>query len=136
MNDLLSDFSTSNEQMLKLVISIIVILFIVSILRSVFRFVMPVVIIGLVMVVFLGFTPSEVINKGKQFASDGTHFFLENIFPFIDSNEGKENDRSEILPESKSSIEENGKKFFGHDEKNNNPEIVDEQENNANVNMF
>ena len=62
------------------------IIFIVSILRSVFRLLMPILVIGLVMVVFLGFTPDDVINKGKYFITEGTYLLLENIIPFLDDN--------------------------------------------------
>ena len=62
------------------------IIFIVSLLRSVFRLLMPILVIGLVMVVFLGFTPSDVINKGKYFIIEGTSLLLENILPFLDDD--------------------------------------------------
>ncbi|MCQ6274879.1 hypothetical protein JMM81_07865 [Bacillus sp. V3B] len=143
MNDMLSVFSNSNEQMLKLIISIIAILFIVSIVRSIFRLVMPIVIIGLVMVVFLGFTPNEVINKGKQFVSAGTNFFLENILPYIDPNneslidrDGKGNDISETLPENKPFIEEGLKRFFHDNEENKENEIFDEPRSDDSLNTL
>ena len=47
---------------------------------------MPIMVIGLVMVVFLGFTPSDVINKGKHFITQGTNSLLEIILPFLDDN--------------------------------------------------
>ena len=54
MNDLLSGLTDSNEQLNQLGLTILAIIFIVSILRSVFRLFMPILVIGLVMVVFLG----------------------------------------------------------------------------------
>ena len=86
MNDLLSGLTDSTEQLIKLGLTIMAIIFIVSILRSVFRLLMPILVIGLVMVVFLGFTPNDVINKGKYFITEGTNLLLENIIPFLDDN--------------------------------------------------
>ena len=86
MNELLSGLTDSNEQLIKLGLTIMAIIFIVSILRSVFRLLMPILVIGLVMVVFLGFTPNDVINKGKHLIREGTNSLLEIIFPFLDDN--------------------------------------------------
>ena len=54
MNDLLSGLTDSTEQLIKLGLTIMAIIFIVSILRSVFRLLMlkSILVIGLVMVVF------------------------------------------------------------------------------------
>ena len=38
------------------------------------------------MVVFLGFTPNYVINKGKYFITEGTSLLLENILPFLQND--------------------------------------------------
>ena len=95
MNDLLSGLTDSTEQLIKLGLTIMAIIFIVSILRSVFRLLMPILVIGLVMVVFLGFTPNDVINKGKYFITEGTSLLLENILPFL-QNDVPDNG---ILPE-------------------------------------
>ena len=86
MNDLLSGLTDSNEQLIRLGLTIMAIIFIVSILRSVFRLLMPILVIGLVMVVFLGFTPNDVINKGKHFITEGTSLLLENILPFLQND--------------------------------------------------
>jgi hypothetical protein len=143
MNDILSGFSHSNEEMLKLIIYIIAILFIVSIVRSVFRLVMPIFIIGLVMVVFLGFTPGDVIDKGKQFATAGTNFFLESILPYLDSDssslmdkDAKENEDQELLPENKSPIEEDFNRFFYRDKENKDTETFGESENDDSLNKL
>ena len=82
MDDLLSGLTNSNEQLIGLVLTIIAIVFLVSALRSVFRLLMPVLVIGLVMVVFLGFTPAEVIHRGKQIVLDGSQFILDGISLF------------------------------------------------------
>jgi hypothetical protein len=143
MNDILSGFSHSNEEMLKLIIYIIAILFIVSIVRSVFRLVMPIVIIGLVMVVFLGFTPGDVIDKGKQFATAGTNFFLESILPYLDSDssslmdkDAKGDEDPELLPENKSPREEDFNRFFYRDEENKDTETFGESENDDSLNKL
>jgi len=104
MIDLISDFTNSNEQLIQLVITILVIVFVISLLRSVFRLLMPVMVIGLIMVVFLGFTPSDVINKGKQLVTEGKNLVLENILPFLNPNngehlDGENNGELEITPE-------------------------------------
>ncbi|WP_338472256.1 hypothetical protein R4Z10_05790 [Niallia sp. XMNu-256] len=84
MNDWLSGLANSNEQLVGLVLTIVAIVFLVSILRSVFRMLMPVLVIGLVMVVFLGFTPAQVIHKGKQTVMDGGQFLLNGIASFFE----------------------------------------------------
>ena len=81
MNELLSGVTDSNEQLIGLVLTVLAVVFIVALLRSVFRLFMPIMVIGLVMVVFLGFTPSEVIEKGKQYVKDGSHLLLEGDCP-------------------------------------------------------
>ena len=86
MNNLLSGLVDSNEQLISLILMSLAIVFIVSILRSVFRLLMPILVIGLVMVVFLGFAPSDVINKGRHFIIEGSNLLLENIIPFLDDN--------------------------------------------------
>ena len=86
MNELLSGLTDSNEQLIRLGLTIMAIIFIVSILRSVFRLLMPILVIGLVMVVFWGFTPDDVINKGKHFIREGTDSLLDIILPFLDDN--------------------------------------------------
>lgn len=83
MNDLLSGLPDSNEQLIGLVLSILAIVFLISILRTVFRLFMPVMVIGLVMVVFLGFTPAEVIHRGKQIIMNGSQWVLDEIAPFL-----------------------------------------------------
>jgi hypothetical protein len=88
MSDLLSDLTNTNEQLIGLVLTIIAIVFIVSILRSVFRLFMPVLVVGLVMVVFLEFTPAEVIHKGKQIVMNGSQLILDEIAPFLQPEAG------------------------------------------------
>ncbi|WP_428911487.1 hypothetical protein [Niallia sp. Krafla_26] len=83
MNEWMSGLTDSNEQLIGLVLTIMALVFIVSILRSVFRMVMPLLVIGLIMVVFLGFTPIEVIDKGKQILMNGSQIILDHMSPFI-----------------------------------------------------
>lgn len=94
MNEMVSSLFNSNEQMFKFIIYIILTIFVISILRSVFRAMMPILVIGLVMVVFLGFTPNEVINKGKQFAIDGSHYFLDSFLPFLKNETIEKNEEN------------------------------------------
>lgn len=98
MNELLSGLTDSNEQSIRLGLTIMAIIFIVSILRSVFRLLMPILVIGLVMVVFLGFTPDDVISKGKHFITQGSNLLLENIIPFLDDNFSDNRTRPEYDP--------------------------------------
>ena len=56
MNELLSGLTDSNEQLIGLGLTVLAIVFIVALLRSVFRLLMPILVIGLVMVVFFRFT--------------------------------------------------------------------------------
>lgn len=81
----LQQFITS-ENILKLILGIIVISVIVSIVRSVIRLAMPIVVIGLVMVVFLGYTPDSVINFGKKMVTYGTTLIQDNI-PFSNNED-------------------------------------------------
>jgi hypothetical protein len=133
MDDSLSGLFSSNSQMMTLVICIIAVVLIISVLRSLFRMVLPVVIVGLVLVVFLGYTPEDVINKGKQFASNGSTYILNGILPFFNSDNG--NGSSEINPESKSFLEEDFKGFL-EEEGENEQEMFEEHESEIDVNKM
>jgi len=138
MDEILTNLSGSNEQIMKIVIAVIAILVIVSIVRSVYRLIMPVVIIGLVLVVFLGVSPNDVINKGKQLASSGSTFILESIFPYIHSNNGEGTDSSGDPDKSPGSLpftEEDLKNFF-NDEENKDTDIFEESESENDINKL
>ncbi|MCT2535598.1 hypothetical protein NC661_07010 [Aquibacillus koreensis] len=49
----------------------IAVMFVISIVRSLFKMAMVVVVIGLVLVVFFDFEPTEVMDKGKEFVHTG-----------------------------------------------------------------
>ncbi len=114
----MNDIGISNSQFMTLMIVIIAICIIVTILRSVVRMAMPVVVIGLVMVVFLGKSPEAVISKGKQFFSTlGEQFIPDQLIPNPKGDSFKNEDRggndfSEMLPGFPFLDEEEIKKFF------------------------
>lgn len=82
MNDLLSLFSF--EHLIVAVIFIIIAIFLFrSIFRITFRIIIITAIVGLIMVVFFGYSPNEVFNKGKQIASDTTSYSENTIQPAI-----------------------------------------------------
>jgi hypothetical protein len=88
MNDLLKEIFQSNNQLVTLMVGVVIIFIIVSIVRSVFRMVLPFVVIGLVMVVFLGHSPDEVMNKGKQLMTQGSNF-IQDFLPFLGKKDGE-----------------------------------------------
>jgi hypothetical protein len=88
MIELLQELFHSNNQLVTFIIGVVFIFIIVSIVRSVFRIVLPFVVIGLVMVVFLGHSPDDVMIKGKQFIAQGSNL-IQNLIPFIQSGGGE-----------------------------------------------
>ncbi|MDL4842855.1 hypothetical protein [Aquibacillus rhizosphaerae] len=59
-------------------IMIVAVMLIISIVKSLFKVAMVVTVIGLVLVVFFGFKPQEVIDKGKDLTDTGTTLFEDN----------------------------------------------------------
>lgn len=125
MIEFLQELFHSNNQLLTFIIGVVFIFIIVSIVRSVFRIVLPFVVIGLVMVVFLGHSPDDVMNKGKQFFAQGS-YLIQDLLPFIQSGEGdKDGDFSEIPPG-----------FAPFSEQNENNEILKDDKNDLEINKF
>ncbi len=87
MIEFLQELLHSNNQLVTFIIGLAFIFIIVSIVRSVFRIVLPFVVIGLVMVVFLGHSPDDVMNKGKQFFAQGSNL-IQDLLPFIQYKDG------------------------------------------------
>ncbi len=117
MIEVLQELFHSNNQLVTFIIGVVFIFVIVSIVRSVFRIVLPFVVIGLVMVVFLGHSPDDVMNKGKQFFTQGSNL-IQDLLPFIQSGEGvKEGDFIETPPGSAPFTDEKeNKEIFKNDE--------------------
>jgi len=115
MNDLLSSFPQLNEQTIKMILYIVVLLFLFSLLRSLFRMAMPVIVLGLVMVVFLGFSPAEVINKGIDLFADGKNHLMNDVFPYF--NEQKEPHEDLLEKDPKENIEKPNEKLEEEREK-------------------
>lgn len=118
MEDIFSLLPESSDQLIKYIIFIGVFLFLISLIRSLLRVFMPIVVVGLVMVVFLGFSPDVILNKGKELYSTGKSLILENVLPFIgdyDSPpiESEEKDNKESILEEKSNdkLDENKNEF-------------------------
>ncbi|WP_078550084.1 hypothetical protein [Litchfieldia alkalitelluris] len=141
MDDSLLGLLNENSQLMTLIIGIVAIVVIVSILRSVVRMVMPIVIVGLVMVVFLGHSPNDVLNKGKEFASFGTDI-IQDIIPFLkqkddpffdgEAEKGTSDSPSEFNPFSKDELE----KFIDEYQDNNDTETFDSQKDEVDVNKL
>ena len=134
MSDFMSALPYPNNQLLKLAVLIMFILLMVTITRSIIRIMMPVVVIGLVMVVFLGFTPQDVVRKGKQFADYGYQLIIENILPYFNGDSLMKKNEA-VKPESgtpsedKYSTEEELKKFFHEESGKRETEILREPRN-------
>ncbi|MCM3601904.1 hypothetical protein M3175_14280 [Robertmurraya korlensis] len=112
MNDLLQELYHSNNQLVTFILGLVFIIIVVSIVRSVFRMVLPFVVIGLVMVVFLGHSPDDVMNKGKQFMAQGSNL-IQNLIPFLQSDSGEKDE--ELAPFSE---EDENKEIFKNDGNN------------------
>lgn len=116
MIELLQELYHSNNQLVTFIIGVVFIFIIVSIVRSVFRIVLPFVVIGLVMVVFLGHSPDDVISKGRQFFAQGSNL-IQDLLPFSPSGGGeKDGDFFETPRGSTPFSEKNeNKEFFNND---------------------
>lgn len=98
MNEILNMIPVENEQLVQIIIYGIAIFFIILVMRSLFRIFLPIILLGLVMVVFLGFSPDDVINQGKQFIEKGKDIILENEIPFLDKKNGDGNKQEDQIP--------------------------------------
>ncbi|WP_066056625.1 hypothetical protein [Robertmurraya korlensis] len=125
MNELLQELFHSNNQLVTLIIGIVFIFIIVTIVRSVFRVILPFVVIGLVMVVFLGHSPDDVMNKGKQFIAQGSNL-IQDLLPFIQSG-GQEKDGG--FPDTPPG-------FAPFSDENENKEIFKNDEKDIEINKF
>lgn len=115
MIEFLQELYHSNNQLVTFIIGVVFICIIVSIVRSVFRMILPFVVIGLVMVVFLGHSSDDVMNKGKQFIDQGSNL-IQDLIPFIQSGDGeKDGELSETPPGLSPFSEDENKEFFKND---------------------
>lgn len=131
MNEILKELFQSNNQLVTFIIGVVIIFIIVSIVRSVFRIVLPFVVIGLVMVVFLGHSPDDVMNKGKQLITQGSDF-VQDFLPFIGNKDGElTENQPELTPFSDEELEK-----FINGEENNEKETFDSNESDLNLNKF
>lgn len=131
MNEIVKELFQSNNQLVTFIIGVIIIFIIVSIVRSVFRIVLPFVVIGLVMVVFLGHSPDDVMNKGKQLITQGSDF-VQDFLPFIGNKDGElTENQPELTPFSDEDLEK-----FINGEENNEKETFDSNESDLNLNKF
>lgn len=133
MNELLQEIFHSNNQLVPFLIGVVLIFIIVSIVRSVFRMVLPFVVIGLVMVVFLGHSPDDVINKGKTIIIEGSDY-IQGLFPFIQPGGGeKGGERSDTPPGLAPFSKEDLDRFLNGDE---NKETFEREESDVDLNKF
>lgn len=125
MIEFLQELFHSNNQLVTFIMGVVFIFIIFSIVRSVFRIVLPFVVIGLVMVVFLGHSPDDVMNKGKQFIAQGSNL-IQSLIPFIQSGEGeKDGELSETPPG-----------FAPFSEEDENSKIFKNDKNDLEINKF
>lgn len=80
MNHSFSLFSILGP-ILFIVLAAAAIFIIISIVKKLFRIAVIAAIIGLILTVGLGYSPAEILNKGKQMSSS---YFQNNIKPVID----------------------------------------------------
>ena len=57
-----------------LLIAIVAVVFIISLLRSLFKLVLTAALIGIIFVVFFGLSPNDVLTTGKQLASNASSY--------------------------------------------------------------
>lgn len=131
MNELLKEIFQSNNQLMTFIIGVVIIFVVVSIVRSVFRMVLPFVVIGLVMVVFLGHSPDEVMDKGKQLITQGSDF-IQDFFPFLGNKKG---DLTETPPGLAPFSEEDLEKFINGEESKE-KETFESNESNLDLNKY
>ena len=84
MNQFLSLLPNGHPIIMILIIIIAVVL-IMTLVRALFKFALIAALIGFILVVFFGFSPSEVLNKGKELASDSSTYVHNTIKPMIDN---------------------------------------------------
>lgn len=68
-----------------LLIGIVALVFIISLLRSLFKLALTAALIGIILVIFFGFSPNDVLTKGKQLASNSSSYVENTIKPIIDN---------------------------------------------------
>jgi O-antigen ligase len=68
-----------------LLIAIVAVVFIISLLRSLFKLALTAALIGIIFVVFFGYSPNDVLTKGKQLASNSSSYAENTIKPIIDN---------------------------------------------------
>jgi hypothetical protein len=66
-----------------LLIAIVAVVFIISLLRSLFKLALTAALIGIILVVFFGLSPNNVLTKGKQLASNASSYAENTIKPII-----------------------------------------------------
>lgn len=97
----------SDHSLWGLLLGIVAVFLLVGIVKSMIKVMTTIAVIGLVMVVFFGFEPQEVIDKGKGLADVGTELFEENVKPILFGQ----------LPEGESFIkQENGETVVEFDD--------------------
>ena len=131
MNEFIKEFFQSNNQLVTFIIGVVIIFIIVSIVRTVFRIVLPFVVIGLVMVVFLGHSPDEVMNKGKQLIAQGSGF-IQDVLPFLGNKDGELKEMPpELSPFSEEELDE-----FLNGEGSKEKETFESNESDLEINKF
>jgi hypothetical protein len=131
MNEFLKEIFQSNHQLVTFIIGVVIIYIIVSFVRSVYRMVLPFVVIGLVMVVFLGHSPDEIMDKGKQLITQGSNF-VQDFVPFLGKKDGE---LTETPPRLSPFSEEELEKFLNGEE-NKEKETFESNESDLDLNKF
>ncbi|MDC3413737.1 hypothetical protein NC797_13900 [Aquibacillus sp. 3ASR75-11] len=75
--------SLSSYPILGLVATIIMIMIVISIVKSLFRLASILVMVGLVLVLFFGFSPKEVMDKGANLAGSGSELIDGNVIQLL-----------------------------------------------------
>lgn len=98
---------TAGHPLISLLVTILVIVVMIKITRLVFRLALLGAIIGMIMIVFFGTPPQEVLNQGGKFVSLSISYLNDKIKPVI--NDGLKNTR--VIKGANGTVEIAGDQF-------------------------
>lgn len=90
MNQVIAFFT--HNGVIGVIVAILVIVIIIALVKAALKLATVLIIIGVVLVVFFGFSPNELINKGKAALNGATSIYHKSIEPSLN----KEIDQAEF----------------------------------------
>ena len=79
------DFLPIDNTLIMVILAIIVLIFIVSLIKSLFRIALFIGLIGLVAVIFFGVAPDDLFKKGEEIATTSISYLKQTVKPVIES---------------------------------------------------